>query len=196
MILGCTDAHCIAAWFCAQCFARLGQRVGISLLELNTLGHALCAFLIYWIWWDKPLDVRNPEQLTLESEDERAFELVASLCFLSRIDNDEEEVARLQKSTLSLLKFYAARKGGRWKPADWRRLSPTSINNTFQSRLGPMHSGLIRQKLEQPFFPVITCGSDGKKWVAGLGDTTVRPKPISGSEESKLLWSQGTEFKS
>ena len=59
-----------------------------------------------------------------------------------------------------------------------------------------MHSGLIRQKLEWPFFPVITCGNDGKKWVAGLGDTTVRPKPISGSEESKLLWSQGTEFKS
>ncbi|KAK0714480.1 hypothetical protein B0H67DRAFT_467533, partial [Lasiosphaeris hirsuta] len=49
-----------AVWFCAQCFARLGQRLGISLLELNTLGYALCALLIYCLWWNKPLDVREP----------------------------------------------------------------------------------------------------------------------------------------
>lgn len=36
----------------------------ISLLELNTLGHCLCALLIYRLWWDKPLDVSEPHVLS------------------------------------------------------------------------------------------------------------------------------------
>jgi len=49
-----------ATWFCAQCFARWSQGVSVSLLELNTLAHALCAFLIYFFWWNKPLDIDEP----------------------------------------------------------------------------------------------------------------------------------------
>ena len=30
------------------------QGVSISLLELNTLAHAVCALFIYGIWWQKP----------------------------------------------------------------------------------------------------------------------------------------------
>ena len=52
---------CIQAiWFCAQVIGRLAQRMPISLLELNTFAHALCALLIYILWWDKPLDIQEP----------------------------------------------------------------------------------------------------------------------------------------
>lgn len=47
----------LASWFCAQCVARLAQGMAISLLELSTFGHALCAILMYILWWHKPLDV-------------------------------------------------------------------------------------------------------------------------------------------
>ena len=49
-----------AAWYCTQCIARLGQGMPISLLELNTFAHAICALLVYLLWWDKPLDVHEP----------------------------------------------------------------------------------------------------------------------------------------
>ena len=49
-----------AAWFCTQCVARLGQGKPISLLELNTFAHAICALLVYILWWSKPLDVEVP----------------------------------------------------------------------------------------------------------------------------------------
>lgn len=49
-----------AAWFCAQCFSRWKQHLAVSLLELNTLAHALCALLIYMLWWSKPLDIEEP----------------------------------------------------------------------------------------------------------------------------------------
>ncbi|KAF2142451.1 uncharacterized protein K452DRAFT_270118 [Aplosporella prunicola CBS 121167] len=65
---------CIQAlWFCIQCFSRMGQRLSISLLELNTLGHAICALLMYLLWWDKPLDVGEPTLL----QEQGVKELVA-----------------------------------------------------------------------------------------------------------------------
>lgn len=36
------------------------QGIHISLLELNTFGHAMCALLIYLLWWEKPFDVDYP----------------------------------------------------------------------------------------------------------------------------------------
>jgi hypothetical protein len=49
-----------AAWFCVQCVFRLAQGLSISLLELNTFAHALCALLVYLLWWNKPLDIEQP----------------------------------------------------------------------------------------------------------------------------------------
>ena len=58
-----------AAWFCAQCIARLGQRMPISLLELNTFAHAICALLVYVLWWNKPLDVHEPTVIDVSQSD-------------------------------------------------------------------------------------------------------------------------------
>lgn len=49
-----------ALWFCCQFIARLHQRLPVSLLELNTFAHALCALFIYVLWWHKPKDVGTP----------------------------------------------------------------------------------------------------------------------------------------
>lgn len=39
----------------------MAQHIPISLLELNTFGHAICALLIYVLWWDKPFEVDYPK---------------------------------------------------------------------------------------------------------------------------------------
>ena len=49
-----------ATWFCVQFVARLAEGLPISLLELSTFAHTLCAFLIYLCWWEKPLDIEEP----------------------------------------------------------------------------------------------------------------------------------------
>ena len=38
----------------------VAQHIPISLLELNTFGHAVCALLIYLLWWQKPSEVDYP----------------------------------------------------------------------------------------------------------------------------------------
>lgn len=49
-----------ASWFCAQCVGRLRQRIPVSLLEFSTFAHAICALLVYLLWWGGPLDVHEP----------------------------------------------------------------------------------------------------------------------------------------
>ena len=38
----------------------VAQPIPISLLELNTFGHAVCALFIYLLWWEKPFEVDIP----------------------------------------------------------------------------------------------------------------------------------------
>ena len=49
-----------ACWFVAQTTGRLATASPISLLELNTLLHALCCLAIYVAWWHKPLNIDEP----------------------------------------------------------------------------------------------------------------------------------------
>ncbi|PSR77220.1 hypothetical protein PHLCEN_2v8000, partial [Hermanssonia centrifuga] len=54
-----------ALWFCMNCLSRLAQRLPLSLLEVTTVAHALCTFITYLLWWNKPLNIHQP---TLISE--------------------------------------------------------------------------------------------------------------------------------
>ncbi|KAL8783339.1 MAG: hypothetical protein Q9195_009419 [Heterodermia aff. obscurata] len=67
-----------AAWFCTQCIVRLAQGIPISLLELNTFAHAICALLVYLLWWDKPLDVHEPTVI-----DASRSETARSICAMA-----------------------------------------------------------------------------------------------------------------
>ncbi|KAL8685352.1 MAG: hypothetical protein Q9218_007819 [Villophora microphyllina] len=70
-----------ALWFCIQCITRLSQSLPISLLELNTVGHALCALVIYLLWWDKPLDICEPTLIS----DPKYHPILAYMWMSSRI---------------------------------------------------------------------------------------------------------------
>ncbi|KID91968.1 hypothetical protein MGU_00879 [Metarhizium guizhouense ARSEF 977] len=72
-----------ATWFVIQCLVRLTQDVPISLLELNTFAHALCALIICGLWWRKPLDIEEPTLI----DDESAHGICAFLCCLSTFDD-------------------------------------------------------------------------------------------------------------
>lgn len=64
-----------ASYFCIQCTFRLSQQLSITLLELNVFAHALCALLLFVVWWNKPRDIREPIVL----QDEEALDMCAWL---------------------------------------------------------------------------------------------------------------------
>ena len=73
-----------ALWFCVQCITRVSQRKAISLLELNTFVHALCALLIYALWWYKPQSIEEPTLL----QGQKQWEMCAFLCMNSKPTSD------------------------------------------------------------------------------------------------------------
>lgn len=96
-----------ATWFCIQCVFRLAQGKAISLLELNAFAHALCAVLIYAMWWSKPFDPEEPTIL----RGSLVKELAAFLCL--KLDFEAQELAP-------------------WKP--WKPEEPPVLTPAFHSK--------------------------------------------------------------
>lgn len=55
-----------AFWFCVQFFVRIHESLPVSLLELNTFAHSVCALITYCLWWHKPSDIDDPFVLYTE----------------------------------------------------------------------------------------------------------------------------------
>lgn len=49
-----------AGWMIIQVLARVVGGLPVSLLEVNTIGHVVCAFTIYVLWWHKPRQIQEP----------------------------------------------------------------------------------------------------------------------------------------
>ncbi|KAF7298575.1 hypothetical protein MIND_00804200 [Mycena indigotica] len=47
-------------WFVVQSLARLGQRLPLTQLEVATLAFSAVNIFTWILWWDKPLDVKEP----------------------------------------------------------------------------------------------------------------------------------------
>ena len=52
-------------WFVAQCIARRAQHLDLTLVELLTLSLAVLNGMMYFLWWNKPMDVRRPIRVYL-----------------------------------------------------------------------------------------------------------------------------------
>ncbi|KAK3955675.1 hypothetical protein QBC32DRAFT_367538 [Pseudoneurospora amorphoporcata] len=93
-----------ASWFCAQCFTRFAQGLAISLLELNTFGHAVCTLIVYGLWWNKPLSIDEPEKIPFDTEGISVeAKVLATMCTKSKLDNRVSESAHLKKYVHSLV---------------------------------------------------------------------------------------------
>ncbi|KAE9372869.1 hypothetical protein N431DRAFT_409181 [Stipitochalara longipes BDJ] len=56
-----------AGWLILQCIERTASKLPLTALELNTLAHAVCALFTYALWWNKPLDIKDPTKIVGES---------------------------------------------------------------------------------------------------------------------------------
>ena len=52
-------------WFVAQCIARRAQHIELTPVELLTLSLAALNGVMYFLWWNKPMDVRCPIRVYL-----------------------------------------------------------------------------------------------------------------------------------
>jgi hypothetical protein len=71
-----------AGWMILQTLARVQQDLPVTLLEINTMGHVICAFALYALWWSKPLDIQDP---TIIRREEWMDKFIATMWMCSPI---------------------------------------------------------------------------------------------------------------
>ncbi|KAK4938523.1 hypothetical protein LTR10_021055 [Elasticomyces elasticus] len=49
-----------AGWLIVECIGRSVAGLPITLLEINTVAHVVCALIMYALWWHKPLNISDP----------------------------------------------------------------------------------------------------------------------------------------
>lgn len=80
------------SWMLAQTIARKIVGYPITLLEVHTLTHVACAIAMYGLWFQKPLDVRDPAWVDAsEFEDLLALMLVRNYGFGARVRTHAQE---------------------------------------------------------------------------------------------------------
>jgi hypothetical protein len=95
-----------AAWFCVNCVVRASQGLSVSLLELNTAAHAVCALVVYCLWWKKPQDVAEPTLLEGPlSQEMLAWKVSQDGFEFVRTDDAGQPVAKFSTSKLSYDRF-------------------------------------------------------------------------------------------
>ena len=92
-------------WFIGQCIARGAYRLAVTELEVVTLAFAILTGVIYYFWWDKPLDVRCsiPVQL-LEGhvgKEDTGLQIIPPPGVAAEEKEGDEEVAVLPDPLLS-----------------------------------------------------------------------------------------------
>jgi hypothetical protein len=80
-----------SGWLVVQVLARFKLDLPVTLLEVNTLGHVLCAFVIYILWWNKPCWIQEPTIL----EGDWTRPLCAFLYTSSRTSNSGKKRHRM-----------------------------------------------------------------------------------------------------
>ncbi|RMJ04895.1 hypothetical protein CDV36_014430 [Fusarium kuroshium] len=70
--------------------------------KLNTFGHALCALLVYCLWWYKPLDIGEPVQIPVGEE---TADYVVAMCVASKLDHHYSELYDLHEEWHSGLRW-------------------------------------------------------------------------------------------
>lgn len=97
-----------AGWIVVQVIGRLIGRLPVTLLEINTIGHVLCAMVIYYLWRDKPLDVHDPIVLSREP---RLDSFLALMWMYSLISSSRGDVNSAQPE-ISCLSYYPQEASG------------------------------------------------------------------------------------
>lgn len=85
-----------AGYMVVECVSRLATGLPLSFLEINTLGHAVCALIMYAFWLQKPQDVRDPTLISCIPMQGHMAYMWMSSALSQAYDGNKGELSRLE----------------------------------------------------------------------------------------------------
>ena len=105
-------------WLILQCISRRAAGYPLSLLEFHTLVHAACALFMYFVWFKKPLDIRQPTMVeAIGMEEPLALMLLRS-----------PNLGRVQYGDIQIPEGYT---GVMEKPTLWKQAPGRSAEGSY-----------------------------------------------------------------
>ena len=95
-----------ASWMIIQCISRVARSIPLTLLEVHTVVNAICAFLMYLLWFQKPQDVMVPTKVRVDDEKLKKLKDIVEANSPSQLDDGEEDASRGFKLTDSGSRFH------------------------------------------------------------------------------------------
>jgi hypothetical protein len=91
-----------AGYMLIQCAARVRSHLALSFLEINTLGHVVCALTMYLFWLKKPQDVRTTSRMSDEDIQPLCAYMYMESSLSRAYDGNKREFSRLRHLDRSL----------------------------------------------------------------------------------------------
>jgi len=63
------------SWFIVQCIARVARHLALTEIELVTMAFPFLNWVMYFFWWDKPVDVQCSVPVFLKSSQEKGLQV-------------------------------------------------------------------------------------------------------------------------
>lgn len=146
-----------AGWMIVQTIARVHQDLPVTLLEINTCGHIICALALYLLWWSKPLDVKDAFLIQRQDWVDPFIALMWMCSPISGDTNDEISEMRCMSYT----------------PPAQRGIRNNSIG-AVDEQSKSANEGSLSVKLHRTHFSVGSIGTrDPRKFIGPLGEYTV-----------------------
>ena len=76
-----------ALWMVTQVVGRLILNLPVTLLEVTTIGHGLCAIILYLLWWHKPRFIQEPTRI----QGDWVLPLCSFMYMASQMSNTKED---------------------------------------------------------------------------------------------------------
>ncbi|KAF3939537.1 hypothetical protein ABW19_dt0209686 [Dactylella cylindrospora] len=96
-----------AAWMLMQIIGRLAAKLPVTVLEVNTVAHVLCAFAMYGLWWKKPLMPNAPISIS----DDGIQDIVSFMYMSSKMSGApyvrDQEAETIVKTLFAFLNLYS-----------------------------------------------------------------------------------------
>ncbi|KAI1414673.1 hypothetical protein F5Y13DRAFT_197213 [Hypoxylon sp. FL1857] len=96
-----------ATWMLIQVIGRLASKLSVTPLEVNTVAHVLCAFLMYLFWWNKPLLPNEPIILDAEELGPLAAFMYSSSEMSGYVNPKQVKSQTIIKTLLAHLNLYS-----------------------------------------------------------------------------------------
>ena len=79
-------------YFCISCISRWAQSLPVTLLEVSTFAHAICAIATCCVWWKKPFDVAEPTVISgVHADEVVAYFLLSTDCPVKNLIEVQEQ---------------------------------------------------------------------------------------------------------